>query len=262
MMRFLILFAGVLIFLSSCVPVKKIMLLQKGDINKKDLPKDSVLRTYALNSFDYKIQSQDIISVTFESLTSKEYDFFSKENQGIGTNLTTGNALLMGEIVDEAGNIPFPVVGKVHVAGLNIFEIQEKLQEVADQYLDFPLVKVRLLNYRITLLGEVNREGTISLQNNRITMIEAIASGGGLGELADRSNIKLIRQKQGVSEVVYINLLEEDFMTSPYYYVNQNDILIVPPLKQRSFRRYFGPNISVIVSSISLLLLVLNLSQN
>src|SRR5690606_29070942 len=262
MTRIWLLYAGLILALSSCVTNKKYVYLQKDDVNVRGLPKDSVLREYELRKFDYRVQPNDLISVRFHSLTPSQFDFFSQNIQP-GTNvLTGGNAQLIGELVDENGEIPFPVVGKVKVAGLTVFEIQEKLQEIADQYLESPIVKVRLLNFRITLLGEVNSEGTVTMANNRVSMIEALGLAGGLTDMADKRNIKLIRQKDGQTEVVYLDLLDENFITSPYYYVYQNDILIVPALRQRPFRRYFGPNLSLVISSISLLLLVLNLSRN
>lgn len=237
--------------------------MQKNDVNVKDLPKDSVVRTYALDTFQYKVQSNDVLYIRFQSLTNKDFDFFNQgAGQQQGMNMGAGGAAqLFGDLVDENGEIPLPVVGKVKVAGMTVFEIQAKLQKIAAQYIEDPIVKVRLLNYRISVLGEVASEGTVTLSNNRVSMIEALAQAGGLGELADRSNIKLIRQKGGQTEVVYINLLQEDFFNSPYYYVNQNDILIVPALKQRPFRRYFGQNLSLIVSTISLLLLAFNLTR-
>lgn len=225
------------------------------------MPNDSVIRNYSLEAFDYKIQTNDILSVQFQSLTPTEYNFFSNPAtlQNANVNLAQGNALLIGELVDEQGNIPYPVVGKVHVAGLTVFEIQEKLQEIANQYLESPIVKVRLINFRITVLGEVNKEGTISINNNRVSTLEALGLAGGMTDLADRTSLKIIRQQNNSAEVQYINLLDENFINSPYYYIHQNDILIIPPLRQRSYRKYFGQNLSLIISSLSLLLITVTL---
>ena len=90
-------------------------------------------------------------------------------------------------------------------------------------------------------------------------MMEAIGMAGGLGELADLKNVKVVRQVEDIAEVHYVNLLEEEFIESPFYYVHPNDIIIVPPLRQRPFRNYFGENLGLIVSSLSLFLLVLSL---
>lgn len=249
------------VMLSACVSNKKSVLLQKNDVNRKDLLRDTIVRTYVVDTFQYLIQPNDLLSVRFESLTDEKYDFLSQNLQVGAMNLSGANALLVGELVDESGNLPFPVIGKVKVAGLTVFDIQDTLQALANLHLEAPVVKVRLLNYRFTILGEVAREGTVTLGNNRVSLLEAIGQAGGLGEFADRSNIKLIRQIGGKTEIQYINLLDENFIASPFFYLYQNDVIIVPALRQKPFRRYFAQNLSLIVSTVSLVILTINLTK-
>ena len=259
----LLVFAAAL--LSSCVTNKKYVYLQKDDVNVKDLPKDSLMRTYDLPDYEYRIQPEDILSVRFESLTPQEYDIFNRNmmmQQQQNMNLAQGGALLIGELVDPNGEIVYPVIGKVKVAGYTVYEIQERLQQLADQYLESPVVRVRLINFRFTILGEANQEGTVVLQNNRVSYVEAIGLAGGLKDLADKRNIKLIRQINGKTEVRYLNLLDENMVNKPEYFVYQNDILIVPALRQRPYRQYFGQNLSLVLSSLSLLLITISLFNN
>lgn len=249
------------IMVSSCIPNKKVTLLQKDDVKKKDVTVDSVMRAYPLQKFDYKIQPNDVLNIHFGSLTDDKFDFLNKmQKDNVGTAGGGGSQgagfIINGFLVDLEGNIDFPVVGKVKVSGLTIFEIQVLLQELANQYLESPSVRVRLVNFRFTVLGEVALEGTTIAYNNRVTLLEALGLAGGLGEFADRSKIKLVRTRAGKVEVAYINLLDEDFINSPYYYMNQNDVLIVPALKQRQFRKYFGQNLALILSTITLVVLL------
>ncbi|MFZ2904618.1 MAG: polysaccharide biosynthesis/export family protein [Cyclobacteriaceae bacterium] len=229
-------------------------------MNHKDLPKDTVIRYYDLQRFEYKIQPEDNISVRFESLTPEEFNIFNRSlQQEQIQNLNQGNAILIGELVDPLGEITYPVIGKVRVAGLTVYEVQTKLQQIADEYLESPVVKVRLINFRFTILGEAKREGTVVLPNNRVNYIEAIGLAGGLTDLADKKNLKLIRQINGKAEVHYLNVLDEKFINSPEYFVHQNDILIVPALRQRPYQTYFGKNLALLISSLSLLLLTISL---
>ena len=255
----------VLLLNSGCVINKKYQYLQKEDVNlpTNASPKDTVLREYKLDDFEYKLQPEDIISIKVYSLTPPEYNFFTlKEGQGntAFNQYQTGiSSLVNGYLIDEEGMIEFPVVGKIKISGLTIFKAQQKIQQIAEQYLDSPVTEVRLLNFRFTVLGEVRKENTVNSLNNRITMLEAIGLAGGFTDYADKSNVKVIRQGEGKAEVFYVNLLDENFVQSPFYYVNQNDVIVVPPLRQRPYQIYFGKNLALVISSVSLLLLVLNL---
>ena len=261
MRRFLYL-ALILIFAASCVPNRKLVYLQHEDELKHldEIPKDSVLRTHQMDVQEYRIQPLDILYINFESITDEEYDFFSQVSPNTGNAGGNGNNVsLSGVIVDVNGKIEYPVVGKIEVAGLTVFEAQDKLQSIVNNYLSDAVVRIRLLNFRFTVLGEVNGENVVGSQNTRVTMMEAIGLSGGFTELADRSNVKVIRQKGNSSEIFYVNLLDEKYIESEYYYIQQNDVIIVSPLKQRTFKRYFSQNLGVITSTVSALVLVITL---
>lgn len=251
----------IVIFLfNACVSNKQVQYLQHDDVNARNILKDTIVREYQMKIHEYKIQSNDILSINFESLTQEEFDFFKNrnaDNSQISAN--NASALLSGELVDDHGMVEFPVVGKIKVSGLTIFEAQDTLQSMANQFLKEAVVKVRLLNFRFTILGEVKREGIVNSYNSRISILEGIGLAGGVDDLADRANIKLIRTIAGRSQVQYIDLLDENLLQSPYYYLHQNDVIIVPPLKQRPYRKYASQNVGIILSSLSTILLAINL---
>ena len=240
------------------------MYLQKDNElkHRQDIPKETVVRSHQMNIQEYKIQPLDVLYITFESLTDDKFDFFSKSSPqegmagGGGTNLQ-----LMGVMVDTEGNIEYPEVGKVKVSGLSVFEAQDKLQSIAGEYIRDAVVRIRLLNFRFTVLGEVNGETVVTSPNTRVTMMEAVGMAGGFTELADRSMVKVIRQNGPVSDVFYVDLLDEDYVESEKYYIQQNDIIIVPPLRQRTFKKYFTQNLSIITTTVSAIFIFLSLTQ-
>lgn len=250
---------AIMLLASSCVTNKKVQYLQKNDVNARDIRTDSVLRNYNLKLYDYRIQPMDLLSIRIESATPEDFDFALKLNP-VGQSTTGGGSqLLSGFLVDNNGDVEYPVIGKIKMAGLTVFEAQDKFKEVAAKYLKEPVVRVRLLNFRFTLIGEVNAEQQVTSFNTRISFSEAIGLGGGLGEYADRSNVKVIRQKGAETEIFYLNLLREDLLSADHYYVQQNDVIVVPPLKQRTFQLYFRQNLTLAAASLSALLLIVSL---
>lgn len=259
--RLALFFVFLSVLFSACVPNRKVVFLQKDDLKERDeIPKDSILRSHPMQITEYRIQPLDILSINFETLSSEEFDFFSRVSpqSNVGSNVSA-NVLLNGIMVDTNGEIEYPVVGKIKVLGLTLFQAQDTIQAIASKYLRDVVVRVRMLNFRYTVLGEINGEKTVTSPNTRLTMTEAIGLAGGFTELADRSHVKVVRQSGSESKVFYVNLLEEDFLESPYYYVQQNDVIIVPPLKQRPFRRYFSNNLALFVSTLSTVLFIITL---
>lgn len=256
---------GVLVLLlGACVPNRKIVYLQKDDLKHRDeIPKDTILRSHTLKIREYRIQPLDILSINFETLSKEndDFDFLSRLNVNAGGGSGSSGAMLSGILVDTHGEIDYAVLGKIKVSGLTLFQAKDSIQKRASQFMPDVVVRVRMLNFRFTLLGEVGGEGTVTSSNTRLTMMEAIGLGGGLSELADRSHVKVLRQSGDSTKVFYVNLLKEEYVESPYYFVQQNDVIIVPPLRQRPFRRYFTNNLGIITTTISFVLLIATLSR-
>jgi polysaccharide export outer membrane protein len=257
-------FGFAILLFSACVPNRKLVYLQKDDLKKRDeIPKDTVLRTHQMALQEYHIQPMDNLNINFETLSDDNdaFDFLSKLSPQARSGNAVNSAGLTGILVNNEGNIEYAVLGKIKVAGLTIFQAQDTLQAIASKYVPDVIVRVRMLNFRYTVLGEVNGEKTVVSPNTRLNMMEAIGQAGGLSELADRSHVKVLRQRGSSTEIFYVNLLEEKFIESPYYFVQQNDVIIVPPLRQRPFRRYFVGNLGIITSAISFALLIITLSK-
>jgi len=255
-----------LLLLASCVPNRKILNLQKGDVNKNIPKKDTILRTYDMVINEYKIQPLDMLNIQFETLSedNNAFDFLDKlAPQALGGGGQGNMLALSGIFVNPEGFVAYPVLGKIKVAGLTVFEAEREIGKVAAQYVPDVVVRVRMLNFRFTIMGEVNvGERVLVASNPRLTMMEAIGMAGGLTDLADRSNIKLVRQRGDVSEIIYVNILEEKFIQSPYFYIQQNDVIIIPPLKQRPFRKYFVQNLGILSTTLSFAALIISLSNN
>ncbi|WP_333819581.1 polysaccharide biosynthesis/export family protein [Ohtaekwangia sp.] len=227
---------------------------------RKETPRDTILRSHAMQIQEYRIQPLDNLNIQFQSLTGEDYDFFSKAMPRAAGGTSLSSSALAGIIVDANGHIEYPVVGKIKVSGLTVFQAQDSIKKIASEFLRDVVVRVRLLNFRYTVLGEVNSESTIVSGNTRLTMMEAIGLAGGLTELADRSYVKVVRQSGSESKIFYVDLLKEDYIESPFYYVQQNDVIIVPPLRQRPFKKYFASNLALITATISTILFIVNLS--
>lgn len=248
---------------NACISNKKVQYLQYDDVNSKFVELDTLVRSYQPKAYEHKIQPEDVLKVTVQTITGEEFNFFKTDFDRLsGQSLSGNNMLIYGDLVDENGEIEYPVIGKVKVAGLTVFEVQKLLQSKAKENgLKEPVVKVRIMNYRFTILGETNKEGTLSTFNNRITMLEAVGIAGGFSELADRSKVKLIRYEGGDMVVAYLNFLDENFINSPYFYLHQGDVLVVPPVKQRPFRLYFRENLTLLVSVATLGVLLYNTTK-
>ena len=136
-------------------------------------------------------------------------------------------------LVDKDGEIDFPVIGKVKIAGLSPEEVRMLLRDKLGDYLKNPIINIRLKNFSVTVLGEVNRPGTFSVQGERITILEAIGLAQDLTIKGKRDNVMVIRDFDGTKVYTKIDLTNKDVLSSPVYYLTQNDVVYVEPNQSR-----------------------------
>ncbi|MBB3700948.1 polysaccharide biosynthesis/export family protein [Flammeovirga yaeyamensis] len=238
---------------SSCVSNKKLTYLKHEGELKEEVTYDSVYRStkavpLALNT----LRPFDQILVEVKTVTPPEYNPFAYVESIGGNNVANiqnpEQGSLLGYNIDEDGNVDLPLIGRVKLGGLTYSQAEEKLRSILKDMMDQPAVRVKLLNFRFTVMGEVERPGIYGTFSREMSVLEGLAKAGGAKEFGDRAKIKLLRKNGAYVETVYLNLNSEEFIHSPYYYLQQEDVLVVLPLKRRPTLEYVQRNVSIIAS--------------
>lgn len=160
-------------------------------------------------------------------------------------------------LIDNYGFIEFPVIGKMKLGGLTRTEATEKLVKAVSEYIKDPIVNLRILNFKVSVLGEVVKPSSFTLASERITLLEAISLAGDLTIHGKRDNILIIREADGKKTYNRIDITQADFLNSPFYYLAQNDVVVVEPNKTRINASAVGPNVTATISAVSVLVTLL-----
>ena len=220
------------ILLSSCVAQRKMSYFH--DIDK--VPADSINAQYK-PSKEPQIREGDKLVILVSALDPEAVVPF---NLPVVSNMepnileATSTGKVQYYTVDNAGDIMFPVIGKVHLAGLSKSEATELLQQKIGASVNNPLVTINFIGYSVTVMGEVNAPGRYVVSPERTSVLDALAQAGDLTIYGKRNNILLTRENNGKLEFVRLNLNSPDIFTSPYFYLQQNDVLYVEPTNARA----------------------------
>ena len=221
---------------SSCVPQKKILYLQNPE-----MVGDSSINYINNRVFDYTVQPGDNLYVKVVSSDEKTSRLFNLNNNATGSYTTgtysSGNAsiYLNGFTVSDQGFIDFPLAGKVDVKGMTLEQVQNKLQTVINVYLKETIVYVKLGVFNLSILGEVNRPGQYQIYQSDINIFQALSLAGNLTDFAKKDHVKIIRQTKDGSQIIEVNLLDANILSSPLYYLKPNDIIVVDPMRMKQF---------------------------
>ena len=245
--------------LISCASKEDVVYFQGMDGSDNSIGLDSYSPTYHID---------DELVIIVNALDSEAARPFNKASVSVSTNLldARGRERIQTYRVDSEGEIDFPVLGKITMAGLNRQQATSMLQEKLSDYIKNPIVDIETVNYKITVLGEVARPGTYTTTNERITLIEAISLAGDLTIYGERENVLVIQDYDGKKTYTRVNLKSNELFESPVYYLSQNDVVYVEPNKTRAKNSAIGAQTSVVLTSLGLLIsmtaLVLTIINN
>lgn len=252
--------AAMILLMGSCTGSKQVAYFQNID---------SISLAASRGLYDAKIMPKDMLTITVSASDPKAVTPFnlSVSNTLSATGqLSYAGGTLIGYLVDNDGNINYPQIGKVHVAGLTKDECQDLISEKIRPFLsatENPVVTVRMSSYRVTVIGEVNRPGVIPVATEKMSIIEALAQAGDLTIYGKRENIILIREDaQGEKHSYRINLNDANLIASPFYYLQQNDVLYVEPNKVRAKNSGIGQSTTIWFSFVGIVTSVASLLVN
>lgn len=253
-------------FLFSCTTPKDVIYFQGVDsLTTEQLTKMS--QTYST-----KITNDDLLSITVAAWDPASVTPFNPPTfaySAEGEEPVIASPSMYTYLVDKEGNIDFPILGKIHVAGLSRQDLSEKMQEMISKYVENPLVKVQIMNFKITAMGEIGRPGSYTIKNDRITVLELIGMAGDLPLTANRKNILIIRESDGQKEIHRLDITDPAIFASPCFYLKQNDVVYVEPIKTKqrartsSDRQFTISLFTTILSSASVIVaMVLSIKKN
>ena len=230
--------------LASCQSYKRVPYVQSyeslTDMGYKEIVINEVNQQDTL--YDARIQPKDLLSITVNTSDPQAAAPFNLTMQTsinvaqANSTYVTSQPTLQQYLVNNEGEIDFPVIGKLKIGGLTKTAAEKLVREQLRPYLkETPIVTVRMSNYKISVIGEVNRPGTFTINNEKVNLFEALAMAGDMTVYGIRSNVKLIREdNNGQRNIISLNLNEQNILHSPYYYLQQNDILYVTPNKTKA----------------------------
>lgn len=238
--RQLLAFLIIFLLFTSCGSKKDIVYFQ----NAKDF--ETLVDT---DTFTPKFKVNDIVSVfvsTFDLEAVKPFNMY----KSVGENQSE----IVDYIIDINGNIDYPVLGKIKLIGLSVEEAKALFKEKLSDYLKDPIVNIRILNFRISVLGQVNTPGRYDVSGERITLLEAIAMAGDLNIKGERTNVLVIRDFNGTKTYSRFDLTSKELFSSPVYYLTQNDVVYVQPNNSAISGASSDNRISTLISVASFLI--------
>jgi polysaccharide export outer membrane protein len=252
-----IVYISCVILLSAVVPVS--CTTTKNSYYFKTIPKDTSFSTSNNTVADTKIHKADLLSINISSLNREEDLVYNAPAISMSGGVTGSSS--SGYLVDDQGNIQVHRIGIIHAEGMTRHELKDKIQTGLTPYLKDVVVTVRYLNHRITVLGEVAKPTVIPMPEERLSLLEALGTGGDVTVFAKRNNILIIRETDKGKETKRINLEDHSILTSDWYWLQPNDVVYVEPNDKKvneENRSRRQQTISIGLSALSIAIVILS----
>lgn len=224
---------------------------------------DTMGQQQKIDSYEIKIQPDDLLMIIVSAEDPEIALPFNLTSIAVQNPGSSGGALgqqvMQLYLVDAAGSIEFPVLGKLKVGGLSRSEVLQMLQQKIGVYIKSPIINLRVMNFKVSVQGEVNAPGTYTVDSERITLIEALSKARDLTIYGKRNNILIIREIDGIKSYNRVDITKADFINSPFYYLAQNDVVYVEPNQNKINGAAIGANTGVIISITSILITLITL---
>ncbi len=237
----------------SCVPQAKMKYLQTKE-------GDSIVSEFKNIKPDYKLKPGDYLYIRVLTLDQKSNELFASMNGSGGTNgytNTTDQSLyLTSYLVNDSGFISFPLLGNIPAAGHTVNEMKQSLNKMVSEIIRESSVVVKLVLFDISVLGEVKNPGKFSVNKDHINIFEALSLANDITAFGNRTKVQIIRADLNKNKIVTIDLLSKDILSSPYYYLQPNDIVYVEPMKEKAYAFETFPY-GLVYSTIGLVLVIL-----
>ena len=244
--KFAILLLLSIFTLSSCITNRDLEYIR---LNKE-------IKKVKANKQDYRLQVGDLLSVQISTVTEQLHDFFNKE-QSSNAQLMVQNPYLYGYLIKDDGFLNLPSFGLIKAEGFTLSELESIIKQIAVSYFEQPVVKLNIINFEISILGEVNHPGTFKIVDPDVNILYALSLAGDITQFGNRKKIKVIRNEKEINRVFYVDLTTNGVLNNADFMLQSHDIIYVAPLRKKFYAFNNITNVvSMALSAVTLYLLI------
>ena len=248
--------AFLILAISSCTTTKDLVYFQNE--------KENTDSAYIQVKSEYKIQPLDVLYISIKSSDDNLSSIFTNDSKVTNAQFSDMSLYIKGYKVNSEGEINLPVIGEINIENQSVENATKTIQGEVDKYLLGATVIVKLVSFKVSILGEVKRPGTYSFYKDNVSILDVLALAGDLTSYGDRKEIQILRTNNDKTEILKINLLDRSIFSDKNYYLKANDIVYIKPIKNKALRiamSEYSVFLTALASTLTTLILILSLTR-